>query len=343
MNEVHCKVFVGFGGSGCKTLRELARMFAADKELAGRCESEAYFLLIDTDQGDLESYTQEIESEFAAVGEHPFVKSIPLAQGVTRMDSAIKAAMREATKSDKGLQRMRQVWWFDDKDKPFIARNLQTPPSQGAAQCPAISYFLSWKAMQGTDSLIGSAVAELCEEMRRRVAEHHSAQYSTRVSLHLVAGLAGGTGRGSWAPLSLRIQQELRAQGYDAFANGVFFDQTCYADIQQNGQGQRVKMIVNSLTGISELAGWIDNDLDRSARSGKRFFMRLPSFASPQSPAQDTVNSRKLLSAGDEAGDTQGATPVSKAYIVFAQGHAGRLEPGAHYKLAASALYGASL
>lgn len=342
MNEVHCKVFVGFGGSGGKTLLALARMFAADQYWAGRCESEAYFVLVDTDQGDLAKLAGDIQRTFAAVGEHPYVKTIALAQGVTRMDTAIKAAMKPARASEKGLQRMKESWWFDQNDKPFIARNLQSPPSQGAAQCPAISYFLSWKAMQGADSLIGQAVDELCEEMRGRVREHHSAERSTRVSLNLVAGLAGGTGRGSWAPLSLRIQQELRSHGFGSFATGIFFDQSCYESIQRKTQGQRVKMIVNSLTGISELSGWIDNDLDRPGRAGKRHFVRLPSFATPQSARDDVVNSRKLLSAADEDGETAGATPVTKAYVVFANGRSGELAHNKHYHLAASALYGMS-
>ena len=345
INEVHCKVFVGFGGSGGKTLRELARMFAADQELAGRSESEAYFLLVDTDQGDLNNLQRDIVRTFAAVGEHPFVKTISLAQGVTRMDTAILSAMKPAMdaakkKSDKGLKRMRSVWWFNERDKPFIARNVQSPPSQGASQCPAISHFLGWKAMQGADSLIGQAVAELCEEMRGRVSEHHSAERSTRVSLNLVAGLAGGTGRGSWASLSMRIQQELRDHGYESRATGVFFDQSCYEDIQDGGQGQRTKMIVNSLTGVSELGGWIDNDLNRDDRKGKRYFLRLPSFASPERASSDVINARELLSPIDDEGATAGASPVTKAYLVFANGRAGRLEHGKHYQLAAAALYG---
>ena len=336
-NAITCKIFLGFGGSGAKTLVELARMFAADKEWAQRCESEAYFLLADTDADDLYGHEQKIRTALAHVGAHSWVRSVQISQGVPRIDRLITERMAAARKSESGLKRMKECWWFDTEGQPFIARNVQLPPSEGAAQCPAISYFLAWNSVGGDASPVGRVVDELCNEMQQRVARHHGAR-DFDVKLYLVAGLAGGTGRGSWATLSFKIQSALQARGKNCMPIGMFFDQSCFADVAQGTQGQRVKLVINSLTGISEVAGWIENDLDRSRKAGNspRYVFRLPSFASPERPSSDVIDARALLETDEQAG----ATPVRQAFLIFADGPAGRLQPGSHYKVAAAALYG---
>jgi len=336
-NAITCKIFLGFGGSGAKTLTELARMFAADKEWAQRCESEAYFLLADTDADDLYGYEQQIRTTLAHVGAHTWVRSIQLSQGVPRMDRLITERMTAARSSETGMKRMRDCWWFDEEGKPFIARNVQLPPSEGASQCPAISYFLSWNSIGGDASPVGRAVDELCNEMQTRIARNHGAR-DFDVKLYLVAGLAGGTGRGSWATLSFQIQSALQARGKTCLPIGMFYDQSCFSEVAQGTQGQRVKLVINSLTGISEVAGWIENDLDRDRKGGKskRYIFRLPSFSSPDRTSSDVIDGRSLLETEEQAG----ATPVRQAFLIFADGPAGRLVPGSHYKVAAAALYG---
>lgn len=336
-NAITCKIFLGFGGSGAKTLVELARMFAADKEWAQRCESEAYFLLADTDADDLYGHEQKIRTALAHVGAHSWVRSVQLSQGVPRIDRLITERMAAARKSENGLKRMKDCWWFDSEGQPFIARNVQLPPSEGAAQCPAISYFLAWNSVGGDASPVGRVIDELCNEMQQRIARNHGAR-DFDVKLYLVAGLAGGTGRGSWATLSFKIQSALQARGKNCMPIGMFFDQSCFADVAQGTQGQRVKLVINSLTGISEVAGWIENDLDRGRKAGKspRYVFRLPSFASPERPSSDVIDARALLETDEQAG----ASPVRQAFLIFADGPAGRLQPGSHYKVAAAALYG---
>jgi hypothetical protein len=336
-NAITCKIFLGFGGSGAKTLVELARMFAADKEWAQRCESEAYFLLADTDADDLHGFEQEIRTTLAHVGAHSWVRSVQLSQGVPRMDRLITERMTAARKTEGGLKRIKDCWWFDGEDQPFIARNVQLPPSEGASQCPAISYFLAWNSIGGDASPVGRVIEDLCNEMQSRIARNHGAR-DFDVKLYLVAGLAGGTGRGSWATLSFKIQSALQARGKNCMPIGMFFDQSCFADVAQGTQGQRVKLVINSLTGISEIAGWIENDLDRGRKAGKspRYLFRLPSFASPERPSSDVVDARALVETDEQAG----ASPVRQAFLIFADGPAGRLQPGSHYKVAAAALYG---
>jgi hypothetical protein len=335
-NAITCKIFLGFGGSGAKTLVELARMFAADKEWAERCESEAYFLLADTDIDDLEKHLREIRTALAEVGAHSWVRSVQLSEGVPRIDRLITDRMKVAKASEKGLQRMKECWWFDPDGRPFMARNVQLPPSEGAAQCPAISYFLSWNSIGGDSSPVGQRIDELCNEMQARVSRQHGAQ-DFDVKLYLVAGLAGGTGRGSWAVLSFGIQAALQARGRTCMPIGMFFDQSCFRDVAQDTQGQRVKLAINSLTGISELAGWIENDLDRESKGGKskRFIFQLPSFSSPDRTSNDVLNAGMLTGDADQAG----AAPVRQAFLIFAEGAAGELKPGEQYKVAASALY----
>lgn len=336
-NAITCKIFLGFGGSGAKTLLELARMFAADKEWAERCESEAYFLLADTDIDDLENYSRDIRTSLAAVGAHSWVRSVQLSEGVQQVPRLITERLKVARASEKGLQRMKDCWWFNPDGEPFTARNVQLPPQEGASQCPAISYFLSWNSIGGDRSPVGQIIDELCSEMQARVARNHGAR-PFDVKLYLVAGLAGGTGRGSWATMSLGIQSALQARGRECVPIGMFFDQSCFNDVAQGTQGQHVKLVINSLTGISELAGWIENDLDREKEAGKskRYIFRLPSFSSPERTASDVIDSGSLVR---EPG-LPGATPVRQAFVIFSEGLAGELVPGSHYNVAAAALYG---
>lgn len=333
-NSISCKIFVGFGGSGAKTLLDLAKMFAADKEWAQRCETEAYFLLADTDLGDLRSYEEKIRATLARVSAHPFVATVELSEGVPRMDQLITDQLTTAMASKHGLPRVKEAWWFNEKDEPFIARNVQLPPSKGASQCPAISHFLAWNSVGGVDSKIGSVINRMHNAMASNIATRYGASVKKEVRVFLVAGLAGGTGRGSWATLSYKIADIFGKKGFPVTPIGVFFDQTCFSNVIEGAQNQRTKMLVNSLTGISEITGWIENDSDRF--KNRRYKFRLPSFSDPANPDADLINVENLIASDSHAG----LTPVSQAYIIFRDNEAGALGADQHYKVAAAALYG---
>lgn len=333
-NSIHCQIYFGFGGSGAKTLVQLAQMFADDQEWAHRSESEAYFLLADTDEDDLKKYARDIRQRLGRVGAKAYVDTLLLSDGVDDTPSRISGVMTKIGSDPAGRERVGKYWWFNAKNEPFIARNVQLSPKEGASQCPAISYFFAWEKICGSDSRLVRLVSNLAGEMSSRVAQHHGTG-DFDISLYTVAGLAGGTGRGSWSTLSFKICQLFKERGKQVRPIGIFFDQSCYHDIGRGTQGQQEKMIINSLTGVSEITAWLQNDFEGTGR--ERFMFRLPSFHRAADPDSDVVDAQRLISNN---GSLAGATPIRQAWLVFREGPMTTLAPAEQYKLAAAALYG---
>ncbi len=333
--DITCRLFVGFGGSGGKTLKELAHLFANDREWASRSEAEAYFLLIDTDEGDIGKYETEINETLNGVGAHTWVRSVGLAEGVQdlarRVDEQL-APPTEAEKLKNYLDRFRPVYWFTPEGRPWNGSETPLPPKKGAAQCPGVSYFLSWAAMNGTASPLRKCLDSLTSEMSERVVKRYgTTEYS--VDMYVVSGLAGGTGRGSWAITSMKICELLRSSGKQVRPTGIFFDQSCFQSVADGAQGQRGKMMVNSLTGISMITGWVQNDL----LYGDRVQLSWPSFTHPMEPARDVMDMGRLVDRNDSQ---MGCSPIRQAWIIFGKSAAGRLANDEQYAIAASALYG---
>ncbi len=339
ISDVTCRLFIGFGGSGGKTLVQLAQMFAHDREWARRSEAEAYFLLIDTDVGDIEKHEKEIRRILTEVGAHAWVKSIGLAEGINDFARVVDQRIRlplDESKRREYLTRFHDTWWFNETidGRPWNGCKLPQPPTAGAGQCSAIAYYLAWVAMSGANSPLGETVDSLCAEMSERVSKQHgTTRYS--VDMYVVAGLAGGTGRGSWAITSMKIAEQLNSRGKVVRPTGIFFDWSCFKDVAHGTKGQRAKMIVNSLTGISMITGWVQND----ALFGKRSHLQWPSFMDPLNEQRDVFAMKRLLDPGCET-TQMGCTPARQAWIVFGESAAGHLADKEHYAIAAAALYG---
>ena len=84
------ELFVGFGGSGGKTLAEFARMVADDSELADRGDRKFYFLLVDTDSNELKRSKATIEKEFRrTANSSPVIETFDLSHGVDRLQDLV--------------------------------------------------------------------------------------------------------------------------------------------------------------------------------------------------------------------------------------------------------------
>ncbi len=339
VQDVTCRLFIGFGGSGGKTLVQLAQMFAHDREWARRSESEAYFLLIDTDVGDVEKHESAIRRALTDVGAHAWVRSIGLAEGIHDFARAVDQKIRlpqDQMRRQEYLSRFHDTWWFkrEGDARPWNGCKLPQPPTAGAGQCSAIAYYLSWIAMSGANSALGECLDSLCSQMSERVTQQHgTTKYS--VDMYVIAGLAGGTGRGSWAPTSMKIAELLNSRGKIVRPTGIFFDWSCFKDVANGTKGQRAKMMVNSLTGMSMITGWIQND----ALFGDRVHLTWPAFMDPLNEQRDVFSMRRLVDPGCE-GTQMGCTPARQAWIVFGESAAGQLADKEHYAIAAAALYG---
>ena len=71
----------------------------------------------------------------------------------------------------------------------------------------------------------------------------------------IIAGLAGGTGRGCWHLIGMKVREVLAGIGRHTMPVGYFYDSSVFSDIMARSPGQANKMRVNALTGFSELAG----------------------------------------------------------------------------------------
>ena len=198
------QVFVGFGGSGGQTLKQLARMLSEDFTWARLADRHTYFLLVDTDTKDVEDAYLSIKNALSREGGMPWVKRLGLADGVDSIAYLVDHYLSNPQVADpRASARLRQRWWHQD-GMPFVARRLLTSPQRGAGQCPLVSRFLAWRAA----SQINVVVDDLLREIRARL---EGATFS--VDLVLTGSLAGGTGRGCWSLLSFRMRQALADQG----------------------------------------------------------------------------------------------------------------------------------
>ena len=135
-------VFVGFGGSGGKMLREYAALVASDHRWSDRAAKDLYFVLCDTDADDIRESAQKIESTFASHAA-PFVDTLHLAENAVSVEDEItRRFLREneaGTYSKADKERFESAWWFRSDNAgnriPFKVKQLVFAAA-GAGQCP---------------------------------------------------------------------------------------------------------------------------------------------------------------------------------------------------------------
>lgn len=305
-------VLFGFGGSGGKTIASLAELLTTDPNAAEFARERIHVVLCDTDEGDLRKNREAIRRAFAdrCPGLEMQVENFSLSTNVDAFSDLVEARMGDgAISSIDGRTRIRDAWWFDDEGVPFSAERLPLPPNAGAGQCPLVSHFLSWDKLEEFPRVLD------------RINEHalnkrHMEDYS--VELIMVGSLAGGTGRGCWQLLSLKAREYFGQMGQSCRPIGFFMDQAVFKDVQRNRPEQEVKLKVNSLTGLSELAMWLRSDRrfpDATSRAGEPRERRfsLPNLRKPDSPESDVIDTDRYMPESERA--RVGRSPIHKAYV----------------------------
>lgn len=303
------KLFVGFGGSGGKVLSQFARLVADDAELADKGDRSFYFLLVDTDQRDLEKSKNAIAREFRKVpGCRPVIKTLDLAANVDRMtdlvdglivNTVLRTARRDKYETD-ALKLAKKHWYFRagalDEMEPFAARRLPKPLRDGAGQCPLAAHFAAWNKLGELSTVLN----DIKGEMRNRENEGES------VDLYMTGSLAGGTGRGCWQLLSLKAREIFSK----CMPVGLFADASVFqAEVMEQDPSKAYRLHVNSLTGLSEIAGWLRNDMEApSTRSS----FQLPQLGSIGS-GDFAIDTDRIV---DRESVGRGRTPIDHLYIV---------------------------
>ena len=321
------RLYVGFGGSGLKTLSAFVRKLNAHAEWSGQLETHFAFLLIDTNSKDLEKYRELISEDCQRLGRDPIVACMQTSVGVANFQRSVSAKFQAADHHD----RLKDSWFYKG-DAPFNAEQFTGSPEAGAGQCPLISTFLAWRYMPELAEKLHSTV----EALQRRVTLAHGDQDWTLHTTY-VAGLAGGTGRGCWSLLAFKLREELAKSGRECMPVGIFYDASVFGDVMAEDPGRANKMRINSLTGFSELVGWMRNEFDKSP-----YNFSLPSLERPYDRASDVIDVTRVVadSKGQVLPNVPGQSPVGQALVLFGKSRAGSAaRPELYYEIAANAMY----
>ncbi len=335
---MYVKVFVGFGGSGGKTLANLARLVADDAALADSGRRFFSFLLIDTHRQDLMAAQAEIRKQFDRAGAgQPHVEIMDLSANVDRLQDLVDARLGPTLRRVRGgsassppttrdydeLEEAETHWWFDSERVPFSGRSLPSPISRGAGQCPLAAHFVAWDKLP--------ELTEHLNNIKAQILRRHNE--NEPVELYLVGSLAGGTGRGCWALLSLKAREVFRS----CTPTTYFFDASVFREVERKYPEQRLRLHVNSLTGLSEVAGWLRND-GRSASAGgqRRFFVPdLRGLATDRM----AIDTDRIAHAVTQPHLT-GRTPVQNCFVISRGSDSVQMSSESEaYSVAAAALY----
>lgn len=295
-------IYVGCGGTGLKTLERFNELLCEDEYWRRRMGEDVYYIAVDTNEKDLRDFEAAIKDQCRGINP-PWVAPISLGQGLQSIwpilrDYFVTPFEDGGHGTDAGKKRLEEHWWHMNGD-PFRAekvRDLRT----GAGQCPPVSNFLAWSQLDGP---LQHKFEELLEQMRYRRA-HGGREPMEGVNFSLVAGLAGGTGRGCWELIALKLRDLFRREGEIVTPFAYLLDANCFRKVFRGKPAEELQMKVNSLTGISQLSGW----LARSQGDGFQEY-RLPSMRAPEDRDQDLI---QLC----EDHDTTMDRPAQKAYLI---------------------------
>ena len=331
-------ILLGFGGSGCKTIAKLADLMTNDPVAARFAKERLHVVCCDTDERDLRDRAKDIKTAFndRCPGLDLQVELFSLSTSVDVFCDLVQERVRGH--GEDATARMKDHWWYQG-GVPFSAKGLPLSASAGAGQCPMVSHFLAWDKLSKFP-----AILEKIDAYARN--ERHMENYS--VDLIMVAGLAGGTGRGCWQTLSFKAREHFGRLGQACRPFGFFFDQSVFSDVQNGRPEQRIKLRVNALTGLSELAMWLRSDrkmpgdpITNGAAPRERRF-RLPDFARPQDMLVDTLDTDRYMPETDLA--RVGRSPIHKAYIFTNSSSSMELHRADDaYRLCAAAIFGRTI
>jgi hypothetical protein len=300
-------VFVGCGGSGAKIAVELCRLMAEDPRWRYEMDQHVFFLLVDTDGGDLEKCASSIRRTAPNI----HVSILLTTSGFTaawEMIDAFKSGIDglEPDQRRSALQRFSHHWWVRDPyaDSLVSAKPFRAPDvidiSSGAGQVPAVSYLAIWQAMRdnsGAVSSVETVINELFDRISQRRAELmvRRGDPLSDFNVMFLGSVAGGTGRGCAIPLAFKLKEMFRQSlGKAPPITGYFMHEDCFAANRESHE--RLPQVVNSMTGWSELSCWlghIENE-EKDKYSSPAYRFQLPSRTNPHKPSNDVVGAQLL-------------------------------------------------
>lgn len=329
-------ILIGCGGSGLKTLAKVNHLLCQDFYWRSSLDEQIYYVVVDTDYRELNDFAETIRRDLTNISRHPWTLPIGLSEGLQSLQRIVEPAFvnrykpkapatQQTAEQHTAQQRLLQHWWHEEADKVFVAPKV-VPLTRGAGQCPPVSYFLTWRKL---DELARSFQKMITEIINRVGGKDNVAVWNVVV----VAGLSGGTGRGSWELIAFKMREMLGREGIAANPRAFLFDSSCLEDVMEKHPEQRIPMQANALTGLSQLSCWVQNQQHSQRREDEAMEYSLPHMDYPERPDSDVLQMRFNE-------DRNHGAPVNHSYLIFRDNGTTRLpESNDYYEMAGAAIY----
>ena len=305
-------LLVGCGGTGIKALMSFNRQMAGDAERRYRMWEDVSYLVIDTNRDDIAEFESGIAQGMESVNGRnirPIYKTVHITNSNALLNDIVHKYIINQKDEDK-LVRLRKNWWFDPEGTPYTAIHRRDTAS-GAAQCPPISYMFMWDYLTTLETVVDN----LLDDIYARNNETHSPLEDLQV--YLIAGMSGGTGRGTWNLVAFKIRECIlrRIPGARVDLPAIFLDSSCYTALTPNSTEKNLSKKVNSITGFSELSAWL------AIRDVKKCYdYSLPALVPPKSSNKMHValsGMTDVIHVHSTTNDPYLQSPVRYAYLVF--------------------------
>jgi len=314
-------LLVGCGGSGITTLLRFNGLMAGNPEWRNLLWENVSYMVVDTEVAKTSDFVETVERQLGKA-KKPIIRQVQITRGYHRLNEIVKPNF-DLQKDPAALATIRPHWWHDSNGNPFRAQYI-TNLEHGAGQCGPVSYLCAWNFLPKMEKEIDGLLAE--------IQAHNIGQDKPleNIRVYVVAGMGGGTGRGSWNLIAFKIRQCLENRGYQVEPTGIFFDATCFPNVVKNDPDQDTNTKLNSLTALSELSAWM-----HLCSGHGDYSYSLPNLAKP-----DPSGRTDVIRVDPEDTTMSRRSPITSAYLICGNNGRGHLDDNdAYHEMAGAALY----
>jgi hypothetical protein len=356
-------IYLACGGSGIKTLKALTELMGQDPVFRHAFKNDIYYIAVDTDKKELLGLQEHTFSLVPGSNEGN-VMAVQISANVQTMAPAILDVLQKIEGFEKGTSpraeaedRFKDHWWFNGDDNPFTPPTT-LEPQKGAGQCPPVSFFLAWKQLPKITEQLKGIFADI---IKKRGGDEKGKAKRTLplddLNVHVIAGLAGGTGRGCWEVLAFKLGEVLRKQfGGQLNIKAVLFDASVTENVKENKIPETsLATKINALTGISQISLWEQVSThkqqlgNRLKKEGEEFeerwnelIYRLPSLENLADIESDVlqVHDAETPTDAERRVGIGAESPASSVCLIFSENDRAVLDSHEdYYEMAGRALY----
>ncbi len=314
-------LLVGCGGSGITTLLRFNALMAGNPEWRNLLWEDVSYMVVDTEVAKTSGFVEAVGRQLGSA-KNPIMRMVQITSGIHRLDDVVRPNI-DFQKDPEKLARLEPHWWHDSNGNPFRAQKISNLEN-GAGQCGPVSYLCTWNFLPRLEAEIDGILKE--------VQTHNIGQNNPleKIRVFIVAGMAGGTGRGSWNLIAFKIRQYLESRGHQVEPTGIFFDATCFSNVVKNDPDQDINTRLNSLTALSELSAWMN-----LCDGHEKYHYSLPNLADP-----DPAGGTDVVRVDPKGRVNSRQSPISSAYLICGSNGRGNLgNNNAYHEMVAAALY----